>query len=69
MDWPSELAATYGDSVVVAPRILTGVTTGARLVHAMDVMGVRIASLKQSHPTVGPSGIQVDLGRIVRARE
>jgi len=60
--WPVEFAATFGTAGVVAPRILTMTTTGARLVAARDEMGSRIAELKRDWPSVGWSGVQVDLG-------
>jgi GGDEF domain-containing protein len=59
--WAVEFAETYGDSAV-APRVLTMTTRGAGIVDARNLLGKRIAQLKQDVPTVGPTGIQRDLG-------
>ncbi len=62
--WAIEFAETYGHGVV-APRVLTATTTGARLVDARNELGRRVAQLKDDHPVVGAVGVQVDLGAIM----
>ncbi len=59
--WAVEFAETYGDGGV-APRVLTTMTKGARIVEARGRLGIRIAQLKTQMPDVGPSGVQRDLG-------
>ena len=59
--WADEFAATFGQGVVAA-RVLTGTTTAARIVHARNVLGIEIARLKDRWGTVGPAGVQEDLG-------
>jgi GGDEF domain-containing protein len=58
--WATEFAETYGNGVV-APRVLTATTTGARIVDARNELGKRIARLKDDEPVVGATGVQVDL--------
>jgi len=58
--WAREFAATYGRGVV-APRVLTATTTGARIVETRDELGIRIARLKEELHDVGPLGVQRDL--------
>lgn len=60
-DWAAEFAETYGGGIV-APRILTATTTGARIVDARNELGLRIAQVKDETLSVGPVGVQVDLG-------
>jgi GGDEF domain-containing protein len=62
--WPAEFASAFPGGGVVAPRILTATTTGARIVDARNLLGVEIGGLKRRYETVGPGGIQVDLGRL-----
>jgi GGDEF domain-containing protein len=62
-DWALEFADTYGHGVV-APRVLTVTTTGARIVDARNELGRRISSLKKDQPVVGATGVQIDLGSI-----
>ena len=59
--WADEFATTYGHGVV-APRVLTAATMGGRIVDARNVLGIEIASIKQRLASVGPGGVQVDLG-------
>jgi GGDEF domain-containing protein len=62
--WPAVFAAEFAPNGSVRPRVLTGVATGRRLVDARNLLGIEIANLKHRHPSVGPDGIQVDLGRL-----
>ena len=62
--WAVEFAETYGHGVV-APRILTATTTGSSIVEARNQLGVRIAQVKDEEMSVGPEGVQVDLGWLI----
>jgi GGDEF domain-containing protein len=62
--WPATFSAEFGPDRMVSPRILTATTSGGRLVDARNLLGVEIAALKRAHPSVGPDGVQVNLGRL-----
>jgi GGDEF domain-containing protein len=57
--WPARLAAEFGETSPVAPRVLTTTTLGRRLVATRTALGIEIAHLKAAHPAVGATGIQV----------
>lgn len=62
--WPRVFHDAFGPDVPpVAPRVLVGHTTGARLMAAREILGRTITSLK--HDVIpGPEGIQRDLGAL-----
>jgi len=62
--WAVEFAETYGKGAV-APRILTARTTGAGIVEARNRLGIRISQVKDEEVSVGPDGVQVDLGSVM----
>jgi len=59
--WADEFATTYGRGVV-APRVLTATTTGGRIVDARNALGIKVAEVKDRLKSVGPGGVQEDLG-------
>ena len=61
--WADEFASTYGHGVV-APRVLTATTTGERIVDARNILGIEVARVKERLSSVGPLGVQVDLGTL-----
>ena len=61
--WVTEFAESFPGSDPVVPRILTCVTTGAGIVRARDMLGIRVGELKQV-VDVPRTGIQVDVGRL-----
>jgi hypothetical protein len=62
--WPRTFAGTFGDSGIVAPRVLTAVVHGCDLVDARNTLGLEIGAVKKRYETVDRDGIQVDLGRL-----
>lgn len=62
--WPQTFAETFGDSGIVAPRVLTAVTPGRGLVDARNTLGLEIGAVKRRYPVVDRAGIQVDLGKL-----
>jgi len=62
--WPRTFAETFGEAGIVAPRVLTAVTSGRGLVDARNTLGLEIGSMKGRYPAVDRVGIQVDLGRL-----
>lgn len=61
--WPASFAAAFPGAGHVAPRVLTTSVPGRSLVAARNRLGLAIGELKQRHMTVGPTGVQADLGR------
>jgi GGDEF domain-containing protein len=62
--WPARFRLRFGTDVpAVAPRIVVGDTTGARLGRAREAAGRAITELKDA-ANVGPEGIQKNLGGI-----
>jgi len=62
--WPRIFAETFGEAGIVAPRVLTAVTSGRGLVAARNTLGLEVGAVKQRYPAVERAGIQVDLGRL-----
>jgi hypothetical protein len=62
--WPDAFRKAFGHDVPpVAPRVLVGHTTGARLMSSRETLGRTITSLKHD-PIPGPEGLQRDLGAL-----
>jgi GGDEF domain-containing protein len=62
--WPRRFADAFGEVGVVAPRVLTAVTSGPGLVVARNTLGMEVGAIKVRFPVVDRAGIQVDLGRL-----
>jgi hypothetical protein len=65
--WPARFSSRFPGATVIAPRILTGTTTGSGLIHGRDVMGGRIGDLGRDGGAINGSGAQLDLGTIAPA--